>query len=78
MKCSKYVNLNSIVNVIGRTYIYDHLMSTSIFKLTMNKIFLSAPKIRRKCLWSLCRFANHFILTACFIFFDKKATKGPR
>ena len=72
--CSKYVNLNSMVNVIGRTYIYDHLMSTKIFKLTTNKIFICAPKIRRKWLWSLCRFANHFILIACFISFDKWAT----
>ena len=32
----------------GEETVYDHLMSTRIFALIMNKIILSAPKIVRK------------------------------
>jgi hypothetical protein len=53
--------LGSIVNVIG-VDLYDHLMSTRIFTLIMNKIFRGAPKIMRKGLQPHFGFANYLIL----------------
>jgi hypothetical protein len=35
--------LNSIVNIIGGN-LYDHLMSTKIFTLIMNEIFMSSEE----------------------------------
>ena len=40
--------LNSIVNMIGGTYVYDHFNNTKIFTLIMNKMSIWAPKIMRK------------------------------
>ena len=43
--------LSAIVSVIGRgrrVDLYDHLMSTRIFTLIMNMMFLRALKIKRK------------------------------
>ena len=34
--------LNSIVNMVGGTYVYDHFSNTTIFNLIMNKIFIRA------------------------------------
>ena len=43
------------------------LISTWIFTLTMNKIFLWAPKLRGKQLWAWFEFANHLALFTCFV-----------
>jgi hypothetical protein len=52
----------AIVNIIG-VGLYDHFMSTIIFTLMMNKIFIRAPKSRRKVASALLRpqfgFAKH-------------------
>jgi hypothetical protein len=40
-------NLDSIVNIIGGN-LHDHLLSTRIFTLIMNNIFILPPKIIKK------------------------------
>ena len=40
--------LGSIVNILILEDLHDHFMSTRIFTLIMNKIFIGAPKIVRK------------------------------
>ena len=36
--------VGSIVNMIGRGDLYDHLMSSRVFTFIMNTIFIRAPK----------------------------------
>jgi hypothetical protein len=41
-------NLGSLVNMIGGEDPHDHLMDRRIFALSMTKIFIRAPKIKRQ------------------------------
>jgi hypothetical protein len=71
----------AIVNIIG-VGLYDHFMSTIIFTFMMNKIFIRAPKSRRKVASALRRpqfgFAKHDSCTTvvvCFISQERWANR---
>ena len=41
--------LDSIINIMGKGgYLYDHLMREVILTLTMNKVLIQNPNIKRK------------------------------
>ena len=42
--------------------LYNHLMSTRILTLMMNKIFIRAPKTMKNMATERCVFANHLVL----------------
>ena len=59
LQCDSHSRLNNQYNWDS---LYDHLISTRIFTLTMNKICVWAPRIMREVASSLIRFANHLVL----------------
>lgn len=59
LQCDSHSRLSNQYNWDG---LYDHLISTRIFTLTMNKICVWAPRIMREVASSLIRFANHLVL----------------
>ena len=63
----------SIVNINGGDP-FAHLMSTGIFTLIMNNIFVWVQKIMRKWLRHQFGFANHFVLLTCLISQEKWAS----
>lgn len=62
--------LGSIVYIIGGGGLYDQLMSTTIFTLTMNRILIWAIKMMRK---DRCGFANHLISCLSHVSFPKRS-----
>ena len=66
-----YTILGSIVNIFG-VDLYDHLMSTRIFTLIINKILIGAPKNMRNGLQPHFGFANYLLLIICFIWHHEK------
>ena len=60
--------LNPIANIIRKERqrnLYDHLMSTRIFTLIMNKTFIRTPRTMKKMLQPQFKFANFLILITC-------------
>ena len=56
---------SSKVNIIGGEY-NEHSLSTRIFTLVMNMIFIQAPKIMRKVVVRRFQLANHLVLHHMF------------
>ena len=72
---------NTIVNVKrgeaggGGGGLYDHLMNTLIFSLTMNKIFIRALEIKRKVATaSIWTWYPSLVQIACFVSHEKVAS----
>ena len=72
--CSEYENHPRFNSQYNWGDLYNHSMSTIIFTLMMNKIFLWILKSTRKWLRPQFGFANHVVLIVCVLSQEKWAS----